>query len=415
MSLLLLLPHEYADSLFSASIEETLGLGTARNEWAFVLATSSGAPYDVLDPAILNAELTYSRSEATTLNLTLQGEDDRAYNIIYQLTQTAPRVYAYRDSVLYFAGQVVAIKESAEEDLAMVVTCVDALATLQHRLTELDFEAYEENASYLIAGTLTDGQSSLLAQANATATTGLAAGTVTSSIGVDTFATSRDVCYDKLRELCQLVTGPDVKVRPVDGGATYGYLDVGNLYVSSATVASFGYGAGTLGNLTSFEWEVTPPLTRVICLGSETEGASTVDANVTTAEAKVGVWQGQVSNNDLYLETDCVNAANAAVRLDWTTAVTFTPDPAVTPRPLRDYNVGDLVGVRAKRGSMLYNGNLRVRSIGVTIDDSGLEVAHRLECEAGAPGTGQQTDATGLTIAATDSAAAGNNLGSSFT
>ena len=87
----------------------------------------------------------------------------------------------------------------------------------------------------------------------------------------------------------------------------------------------------------------------------------------------------------------------------------------MTPRPLRDYNVGDLVGVRAKRGSMLYNGNLRVRSIGVTIDDSGLEVAHRLECEAGAPGTGQQTDATGLTIAATDSAAAGNNLGSSFT
>jgi hypothetical protein len=86
----------------------------------------------------------------------------------------------------------------------------------------------------------------------------------------------------------------------------------------------------------------------------------------------------------------------------------------VTPRPLRDYNVGDLVSVRAKRGSMLYNGNLRVRSIGVTIDDSGVEVAHRLECEAGAPGLGQQTDATGLTVAATDAAAAANSLAQGF-
>lgn len=414
MSLLLLFSGEYVYSLATASIKETLGLATARNEWAFVLATSSGAPYDILDPAILNADFTFSRSEATTLDLTLQGEDDRAYNLIYQLTQTAPRVYAYRDSVLYFAGQVVAIKEAGEEDLAMSVTCVDALGVLQQRLTEADFEAYGEDASQLIAGTLTDGQNSLLAQAEATATTGLIAGTISTSIGVDTFATSRDVAYDKLRELCQLVTGPDVKVRPVDGGATYGRLDVGNLYTSSATVASFGYGAGTLGNLTSFEWEVTPPMTRVICLGSETEGASTVDANVTAAEAKVGVWQGQVSNNDLYLEDDCVNAANAAVRLDWAMAATFTPDPAVTPRPLRDYNVGDLVSVRAKRGSMLYNGNLRIRSIGVTIDDSGVEVAHRIECEAGAPGSGQQTDATGITISAKDYDAAGNSLGQGF-
>jgi hypothetical protein len=111
---------------------------------------------------------------------------------------------------------------------------------------------------------------------------------------------------------------------------------------------------------------------------------------VTTAEARIGVWQSSVNNNDIYLENDAIDAANAATRLDWQTVVSFTPEPAITPRPLRDYTVGDVVAVRASRGSLLYNGQLRVRSITLSIDDSGFEIAHRIECEAGGPGASQQ-------------------------
>jgi hypothetical protein len=408
MSLLLLLQHEYADSLFGDSVEESTG-GTvgsssyARAEWTFVLADSSGVVKDVLDPGVVNAELTLRRSEASTLDLQFQGEDERASNVITQLTLTKPLIYAYRDGKLVFAGFVSAVRESASEDVTMDVTVTDALGSLQYRLTDSDIEEYDESASNLIAGTLSSGGSSLLAQANATAATGLIVGTISDTIGVETFSTSRDVVYDKVRELSSLTNGPDLRVKPQDGSSTFGILDVGTLYTDSAIYAYFAYGGGTTANLTSFDWEILPPATRVISIGSEVEGSSTVDANVTAAETRVGVWQKQIASNDLYLENDCTNAANAAVRLDWTVTATFTPDPAVSyPRPIRDYNVGDLVKVRALRGSIAYNGSLRVREITISIDDSGVEVEHRVEVELGGPGTGQQLDATGLYVTTQD-------------
>lgn len=421
MTLLLLLQREYSDSLFADSVEESTGTSVgstsyARAEWTFVLANSSGSIQDVLDPGVTQAQLTLKRSEASTLELSIQGEDDRAYNIIEQLTLTRPLCYAYRDGALIFAGFLSAVRESAEEDVDMTATFTDALGTLQHRLTDSDVEEYDQNASNLIAGTLSGSTgSSLLAQANATASTGLVAGIITDSVGVETFSTSRDVIYDKVRELATLANGPDLRIKPVAGSSTFGILDVGALYTSSTVAANFAYGGGTTGNLTGFEWEITPPATRVICIGSEVEGISTIDGNVTSAESRVGVWQTQIQNNDLYLESDCKNAANAAVRLDWTVTASFTPDPAIpSPRPLRDYNIGDLVKVRALRGSIRYNGSLRVREIGISIDDSGVETEHRIEAEAGGPGTGQQIDSTGLYFVTQDTAVTSNSLSSSF-
>lgn len=412
MSLLLFF-HEFDDSLLADSYEELGGFGSARNEWTFVLANSAGTAQDILDPAIQTAELTMRRSEPCTLDITLQGEDDRAYNIIQQLTLTKPLVYAYRDSVLYFAGFLSGVRSDAEEDVQMTATFTDALGTLQYRVTDSDVELYDQDASNIIAGSVAFG-TSLLAQANATAATGLTAGTVTTGIGVETFVTSRDVVYDKVRELVQLTAGPDLRVNPVAGSSTFGTLDVGPIYTDSTVYGYFAYGGTTTANCSGFDWEITPPATRVICVGSDVEGISTSDANTTSAESRVGVWQNVIQSNDLYLENDCKNAANAAVRLDWTVSASFTPDPSRAPRPLRDYNVGQLVSVRANRGSMLYKGNLRVREIQITIDDQGIETAHRVGAELGGPGTGQQIDSTGLYFITADTAVAANNLAASF-
>ncbi len=406
MSILLLLQTEYADSLLSDSAEEVAGVGTAPAEWTFVLANSSGTQTDILDPAIVACELTYQRSQPTTMQLTLQGEDDRAYNIISALTTTKPLAYAYRDATLYFAGYLSAVKESGGEDLDMQVVFTDALGVLEHRLTDSDFEAYDETTTNLIAGTLSSG-TSLVAQANALAATGLTATAATTGFEVETFATSRDSVLAKIQELVALTNGPDLRITPVAGSSTFGTLEVGTLYTGASVMAIFGYGNSTVANLTGFDWEITPPATRVICIGSEVEGSSTVNSDVTTAETRIGVWQSSISNNDLYEEADCVQAANAATRLDWQVTASFTPEPAITPRPLRDYKVGDVVKVRANRGSMLYSGSLRVRAIGITIDDSGFEVAHRIECEAGGPGTSQQQSVV-------DPIVAGNGLAGSF-
>jgi len=389
MSLLLLLQREYADSPISDAAEEVAGVGTAPQEWTFILADKNGVQLDILDPAITACELVYQRSQPTTCTFTLQGEDDRAYNIISALTTTRPLAYAYRDGRLYFAGYLSGVKEAADEDLSMMVTFTDALGVLAHRLTDSDFEVYDETTTNLIAGTLTSG-TSLVAQANALAATGLTATAATTGFNVETFTTSRDVVLDKIMELVNLTNGPDLRITPVAGSSTFGTLEVGTLYQGTSVMAQFGYGSSTVGNLTGFDWEITPPATRVVCVGNEVEGSSTVNAAVTTAETRIGVWQGSINNNDLYLENDCIDAANAATRLDWQTVVSFTPEPAITPRPLRDYTVGDVVAVRASRGSLLYNGQLRVRSITLSIDDSGFEIAHRIECEAGGPGASQQ-------------------------
>ncbi|CAB4172970.1 hypothetical protein UFOVP952_25 [uncultured Caudovirales phage] len=389
MSLLLLLQREYADSPISDAAEEVAGVGTAPQEWTFILADKNGTQLDILDPAVTACELNYQRSQPTTCTFTLQGEDDRAYNIISALTTTRPLAYAYRDGRLYFAGYLSGVKEAADEDLSMMVTFTDALGVLAHRLTDSDFEVYDETTTNLIAGTVSGG-TSLVAQANATAATGLTATAATTGFDVETFTTSRDVVLDKIMELVNLTNGPDLRITPVAGSSTFGTLEVGTLYQGTTVMARFGYGSSTVGNLTGFDWEITPPATRVICVGNEVEGSSTVNAAVTTAETRIGVWQSSINNNDLYLENDCIDAANAATRLDWQTVVSFTPEPAITPRPLRDYTIGDVVSVRASRGSLLYNGQLRVRSITLSIDDSGFEVAHRIECEAGGPGTSQQ-------------------------
>ena len=412
MSLLLLLQREYADSPISDAAEEVAGVGTAPQEWTFILADKNGTQLDILDPAVTACELTYQRSQPTTCTFTLQGEDDRAYNIISALTTTRPLAYAYRDGRLYFAGYLSGVREAADEDLSMMVTFTDALGVLAHRLTDGDFEVYGETTTNLIAGTLTSG-TSLVAQANATAATGLTATAATTGFAIETFTTSRDVVLDKVMEIVNLTNGPDLRITPVAGSSTFGTLEVGTLYQGTTVMARFGYGSSTVGNLTGFDWEITPPATRVVCVGNEVEGSSTVNAAVTTAETRIGVWQSSISNNDLYLENDCIDAANAATRLDWQTVVSFTPEPAITPRPLRDYTVGDVVAVRANRGSLLYNGQLRIRSITLSIDDSGFEIAHRIECEAGGPGATQQLMVNQIG-SASDTVSAANGLAGSF-
>jgi hypothetical protein len=410
MSLLLLLQREYADSPLSDAAEEVAGVGTALQEWTFILADKNGTQLDILDPAVTACELTYQRSQPTTCTFTLQGEDDRSFNIISALTTTRPLAYAYRDGTLYFAGFLSGVREAADEDLSMMVTFTDALGVLAHRLTDSDFEVYDETTTNLIAGTLTSG-TSLVAQANATAATGLTATAATTGFAVETFTTSRDVVLDKIMEIVNSTNGPDLRVTPVAGSSTFGTLEVGTLYQGTTEMARFGYGSSTVGNLTGFDWEIVPPATRVVCVGNEVEGSSTVNAAVTTAEARIGVWQSSVNNNDIYLENDAIDAANAATRLDWQTVVSFTPEPAITPRPLRDYTVGDVVRVRASRGSLLYNGQLRVRSITLSIDDSGFEIAHRVECEAGGPGTSQQQGVGG---GSADTVSVSNGLAGGF-
>lgn len=353
--------------------------------WSFVLANQAGTTIDVLDGSAKQVQLEFQRSDVSKAIVQLDVDDDRAFTLITQVASITPRLYAYRDGVLKFAGFLTSIEQTADNEANLTATFEDGLALLRYRISRADIEWYDQNSANVIASTSTVGSyPSLLSQANENAATGLVAGTVTAStVVIDDLLISREVILDRVLEISKLTGGPDLRVNPQAQGATLATLDVGPLYTSQTPTITFGYGAGTPVNVLSVAQQITPPQTRVLVIGNEVESSSTVTAAITTAEAAVGRWESVEQRAELYSVTDCQNTADALVRAGWSQTISFTPDPAIAPQPLQDYNIGDPVRLVAIRGSIAADATVRVNKIALTIDNSGVETDHSVECEIG--------------------------------
>lgn len=353
--------------------------------WTFILANQAGVTIDVLDAAVKQAELEYVRNEPSKCIIQLDADDDRASTLISQLVSITPRIYCYRDGTLEFAGFLTSVEQTAESEAQLTATFEDALAALRYRISGANLEYYAQNSANIIASSSALGSfTSLLTQANASAATGLVAGSVTANtVVVAELLISREILLDRVLEISRMTGGPDLRCNPQPQGATLGTLDVGQLYTSTTVAANFYYGPGTAANVLSVAQQITPPQTRVIVVGNEVEATSTTTAAITTAEAALGRWEVVEQRSDLESTTDCQNTADADVRAAWAQTINFTPDPAAAASPLSDYNVGDPVKITAVRGSILCIADARVNKIGITIDSSGVEEAHRVECEIG--------------------------------
>lgn len=353
--------------------------------WNFVLANNAGTTIDVLDGSFKQVQLEYQRSDVSKAIVQLDVDDDRALTLITQVASITPRLYAYRSGSLKFAGFLTSIEQTADNEAQLTATFEDGLAALRYRYSRADVEFYTQNSANIIASTSTVGAfPSLLSQANENTATGLVAGTVTATtVVVDQLLTSREVILDRVLEISRMTGGPDLRCNPQAAGTTLATLDVGPLYTATTPTITFGYGAGTPVNVLSVSQQITPPQTRVLVIGNEVEGSSTVTSAITTAESALGRWETVEQRSDLQSTTDCTNTADALVRPGWTQTVNFTPDPAIAPSPLQDYNIGDPVRLVAIRGSIAADATVRVNKIAITIDNSGVETEHGVECEVG--------------------------------
>lgn len=357
--------------------------------WSFVLANNAGTTIDVWDGSIKQAQLEFNRSDISKAIFQLDVDDERAFTLITQVASITPRIYAYRDGILKFAGFLTSIEQTADNEASLTATFEDALALLRYRFSEgtpdNPVEWYTQNSANIIASTSTVGSyRSLLSQANFNTATGLVAGTVTATtVVVDNMNLTREVILDRVLEVSRLTGGPDLRVNPQAQGSTLATLDVGPIYTAITPTISFGYGPGTAVNVLSVAQQITPPQTRVLVLGNDVEASSTVTAAVTTAEGGLGRWEAVEQRSDLQSSTDCQNTADALVRAGWTQTINFTPDPAIAPQPLQDYNLGDPVRLTALRGSIAADATVRVNKIGITVDNSGVETDHSVECEVG--------------------------------
>ena len=353
--------------------------------WNFVLASQAGTTIDVLDGSAKQVQLEYQRSDISKAIVQLDIEDERAITLIQQVVSITPRFYAYRDGTLKFAGFLTSIEQTADNEGQLTATFEDGLALLRYRISRQDIEWYTQNSASVIGSTSTVGSfPSLLTQANENSATGLVAGTITSTtVVLDNLLISREVILDRVLEISKMTGGPDLRVNPQAQGSTLATLDVGPLYTATTPTITFGYGDQTPANVLSISQQITPPQTRVLVVGDNAEGSSTVTANITNAETGVGRWEAVEQRSDLYAPTDLTNTGDALVRAGWTQTISFTPDPAIAPAPLADYNVGDPVRITALRGSIATDATVRVNKIGITIDNSGVETDHSVECEVG--------------------------------
>jgi hypothetical protein len=375
--------------------------------WNFVLANQAGVTIDVLDGSYKQVQLEYNRSDVSKAIVQLDVDDERAISLISQVVSITPRLYCYRDGTLEFAGFLTSIEQTADNEASLTATFEDGLALLRYRISGANIEYYEQSSASIIAGS--GGlpvTTSLLAQANASTATGLTAGTVTATtVRIEELQFSREVILDRVLEISRMTGGPDLRVNPQAQGSTLATLDVGPIYTSTTPSAYFGYGPGTQVNVLSVAQQITPPQTRVFVVGNDTEGQSTVTSDITTAEGGLGRWEAVTQRSDLQESTDCVNTADAQVRAAWTQTVSFTPDPAIAPSPLLDYNVGDAVRVTINRGSLAADALIRINKLSLTIDNSGVETEHSLEGEVGnAPVTTPAAPAAGNTATNTDAA-----------
>jgi hypothetical protein len=373
--------------------------------WSFVLASSAGVTIDVLDGSYKQVQLETVRSDVGRAIVQLDVDDDRARTLITQVAGATPRLYCYRDGILKFAGFLTSIEQSADNEAQLTATFEDGLGLLRYRVSRADVEYYSQNSASIIGSTSAVGAfPSLLTQANENAATGLEAGTITNTTAtVDELTMSREVILDRVLEISKLTGGPDLRVTPQAQGATLATLDVGPLYTAITPTIIFGYGPGTVANVLSVAQQITPPQTRVRVVGNDVESLSTVTSAVTNAEEGVGRWEAVEQRSDLQSVDDCNNAANALVRTGWTQTINFTPDPATAPSPLQDYNIGDPAQLTALRGSIAVQANVRLNKITVTVDNSGVETDHAVECEVGAsPVTAPATRKGGNTATNTD-------------
>ena len=353
--------------------------------WNFVLANQAGTTIDVLDGSAKQVQLEYQRSDVSKAIVQLDVDDERAFTLITQVAGATPRLYCYRDGVLKFAGFLTSIEQTADNEANLTATFEDGLALLRYRISDADLQYYLQNSANIIGSSSALGSyTSLLTQANASTPTGLVAGTITATtVVIDSLLISREVILDRVLEISRMTGGPDLRVNPQAQGSTLATLDVGPLYTATTPTITFGYGPGTPVNVLSVAQQITSPQTRVLVIGADVGSWSTVTADITNAETGVGRWEAVEQRSDIQSTTDCQNTADALVRTGWRQTINFTPDPAIAPSPLQDYNVGDPVRIVASRGSIASDATVRVNKIVVTVDNSGVETDHQVECEVG--------------------------------
>lgn len=350
--------------------------------WAWEALDLSGVNRAVLVPRSATVQRNLLKPSAASLVLDAAGSAE--------LGTTARILRGWRtpsgggDRVLRATGRSAAVLGSAAADSPETVTVntTDALGQLANRVVTDPSTYTQQTPRAIIAALVTDQDSR--------AATGLQVPSATSGPLRDrTYEYGKSV-LDAIQQLAEVDDGFWYTVDPVDDPDVYSSLVI--LYPSSGSdsVATFEWGDGTIGNLSSADCDLLPPINSVTAFGSGS-GDDQLRATMTDAAsiATHGIFDKTISHTDVTVLDTLEQHALDALRPNERRTFRVTVGAAVgsdlyVPVPWEDFDVGDTVGLELRGDSPLltYSGRALVTSFTVAIDDNGTERLAALDFQA---------------------------------
>lgn len=334
-------------------------------EWTFMLYDQVGAALAELTHAS-GKMLTFRRNNYHTANLTLSIEDAEYSTLLTYLQATGiPVLRAYRDQVLRFSGHLYPISEDAEETGLATLEFRSPLAWLfERRYTGLPYQYVAQDQMLLAQFVI----------ANLTYGVGAAVGSYTSSgVTRDLAIKAGDNIGDLLLSLTRLSNGIEFIEVPTTVGGYGASSSISLLYPTAGTdrpAARFEYGADTLANVRHVHRTILRPVN-----DAYVEGANGIvgHAQDLASQALYNVHQAYESMTDVSLTAQLNARATSLLRPVPSRLITFTPDPALAPKPFDEWTIADTCRFFARRGAMLEAASVRVNSFTLAVDDNGRE------------------------------------------
>lgn len=178
---------------------------------------------------------------------------------------------------------------------------------------------------------------------------------------------------EALTQLSDFATGIDWYVTP-DSTLTIG----SSLGSNKSGSVMFQYGGAGFANTLAATVQYQPPRNRLFTINDKGLVNKRPDGSgISSFGSYSAVLQGvpkraQQSNED---------QADQRIRTAWRHILELDVEPTTAPQPWTDYYLGDTVAVNVIRGAYSYSGNQRVNQIQITLDDSMIEVDHKLSFE----------------------------------
>lgn len=336
--------------------------------WTWVLAKPDGSTLAELHNAS-GKRINYKRNGVPEARCILSHEDDAAQRLWDTLTLTGiPRLYAYRDKVLRFAGYLAPFSESLEEDTQLELVFRGPFGRLQGDGDGSGRFTAEIVDLFADAGEIAW---SLINSANTDGETGIKRGNVEAT-------KQRERTYefanvgDAIVDLTDLFDGFDFEVLPINEGAKIGEFHVYARQGGAKEKAVFQYGPDTIANTRNVQRNVRPPVNAVRLLGREGDVAEVTHAG---SIATYGKWWRQESATDVEDFDVLLDKARGLLRPNPIRTIEFTPELSLSPRPIDDFWLGDTVSFYGARGAFTESVKVRVNEIGIVIDEDGNESA----------------------------------------